>query len=118
MVEEKKERNGAVDFLWGAFVGALTGSIVALLLAPKTGNELRKDLSQQLHTLREKGEQLKQTLIDEGQIKEYAKEAKEKISQTLEHKLADSEEIAEKARKTISDISDEIDAKMEQLKDQ
>ena len=116
MAEDKKDRT--TDFLLGAFVGALTGSIVALLLAPKTGIELRKDLSRQLHTIREKGEQLKQTWIDEGHIKEYAKEAKEKISHTLDQKFADRETIAEKARQKISDISSEIDEKMEQLKEQ
>ena len=117
-MEEKKERSSTVDLLWGAFIGALTGSVVALLLAPKKGTELRKDLSKQLTTIREKGEQLKQTLIDEGQIKEYAQEAKQKISRKIDYKFADRDEIAEKARKTITDISNEIEEQMEQLKEQ
>ena len=32
------------SFLWGALTGAVTGAVTALLLAPKSGRELRKDI--------------------------------------------------------------------------
>ncbi|MFC5529892.1 YtxH domain-containing protein [Cohnella yongneupensis] len=32
-------------FFWGALTGAITGAVSALLLAPKSGRELRKDIS-------------------------------------------------------------------------
>ncbi len=115
MAEEKKERSGAKDFLLGAFVGALTGSVVALLLAPKTGTELRKSLTEQFQQVREKGEQLKQTLIDEGQLKEYAEEAKHKLSKSVEKVQNLNVNIEEKARQKITDIASEIDEKMEEL---
>lgn len=31
-------------FFWGALTGAITGAVSALLLAPKSGRELRKDI--------------------------------------------------------------------------
>lgn len=33
------------SFMWGALTGAVTGAVSALLLAPKSGKELRKDIS-------------------------------------------------------------------------
>jgi len=33
------------SFVWGALTGAVTGAVTALLLAPKSGKELRKDIS-------------------------------------------------------------------------
>ncbi len=39
-------RNGGKDFLLGAVVGGILGAVSALLLAPKSGRELRSDLSE------------------------------------------------------------------------
>jgi len=33
------------SFLWGTLTGAVTGAVAALLLAPKSGRELRQDIS-------------------------------------------------------------------------
>jgi gas vesicle protein len=33
------------SFLWGTLTGAITGAVTALLLAPKSGRELRSDIS-------------------------------------------------------------------------
>ncbi|MBW5445032.1 YtxH domain-containing protein [Cohnella sp. CFH 77786] len=33
------------SFMWGALTGAVTGAVSALLFAPKSGKELRKDIS-------------------------------------------------------------------------
>lgn len=43
------------DFLIGTLFGAIVGAATALLMAPKTGKELRSDLNQQTMSLREKG---------------------------------------------------------------
>lgn len=34
------------SFLWGTLAGAVTGAVTALLLAPKSGRELRSDISE------------------------------------------------------------------------
>lgn len=42
-----------MNFVAGAFCGALVGSVVALLLAPYAGDELRQRFSDRVETLQE-----------------------------------------------------------------
>jgi len=42
------------SFMWGALTGAVTGAVTALLLAPKSGKELRKDISDTAHKVGDK----------------------------------------------------------------
>jgi gas vesicle protein len=51
--------NGGGNFLAGFLVGATIGAIAALLLAPKSGRELRESLT-------EEGKKLKDRAVDEG----------------------------------------------------
>ena len=44
---------GGTSFLFGVVVGALAGAGVALLLAPKSGAELRGDLSESMNSLKD-----------------------------------------------------------------
>lgn len=47
---------GTKGWLWGALVGGVVGSAAALLLAPKSGRELRKDLAEGSRQLAEKSQ--------------------------------------------------------------
>ncbi|WP_373229390.1 YtxH domain-containing protein [Cohnella sp.] len=40
------EKKAVKSFLWGTLAGAVTGVVTALLLAPKSGRELRSDISE------------------------------------------------------------------------
>jgi gas vesicle protein len=51
--------NGGSSFLAGFLVGAALGAIAALLLAPKSGRELRDSLA-------EEGKKLRDRAVDEG----------------------------------------------------
>ena len=70
------------DFVVGAIVGGIVGAATALFLAPKSGKELRKDLSEQGSVLMEKsaplmekGTVLKQTATEKGMaLKQTAQE--------------------------------------------
>jgi gas vesicle protein len=42
------------SFMWGALTGAVTGAVTALLFAPKSGRELRQDLSETAQKVGEK----------------------------------------------------------------
>ncbi|WP_152394428.1 YtxH domain-containing protein [Paenibacillus guangzhouensis] len=42
------------SFLLGALVGSVVGSVAALLLAPKSGRELRQDIKEGAHQVTEK----------------------------------------------------------------
>lgn len=46
------------DFLLGAVVGGVVGAATALLLAPKSGKELRTDISDQYRTVSEKTQKI------------------------------------------------------------
>jgi gas vesicle protein len=64
MGESKKEESVASEgnggnFLAGFLVGAALGAIAALLLAPKSGKELREALA-------EEGKKLRDRAVDEG----------------------------------------------------
>lgn len=46
------------DFLLGAITGAVIGAATALLLAPKSGRELREDISEQYSNVSQKTQEL------------------------------------------------------------
>lgn len=49
-----REESASKDFLLGALVGGIIGAATALLLAPKSGTELRGTISEQASTIKEK----------------------------------------------------------------
>lgn len=74
------------DFLIGALIGGIVGATTALLLAPKSGKELRQDLNDQTDYIKEKTGHLKQSALHKGS--ELAAAAKEKTS-TLSHRVSE-----------------------------
>ncbi|GIP27697.1 hypothetical protein J23TS9_28270 [Paenibacillus sp. J23TS9] len=51
-----KEKNKSL--LWGALIGSVVGSVTALLLAPKSGKELRQDIAEGAKTVGSKTTEL------------------------------------------------------------
>jgi gas vesicle protein len=87
------------DFLIGSLIGGLVGASVALLLAPKSGKELREDINDQATVVKERTNQLTATAKEKGT--ELAGAAKEK---------------GDYFSKTISEQSSEIINKVKSLK--
>ncbi|MDM5200107.1 MULTISPECIES: YtxH domain-containing protein [Fictibacillus] len=52
--ENNNQNINSKDFIIGALVGGIVGAASALLMAPKSGKELRNDLSDQAGTIRDK----------------------------------------------------------------
>jgi gas vesicle protein len=52
------------DFIIGAVVGGLLGAMAALLLAPKSGSELRKDIAEGYETISDKTQQIASTVSE------------------------------------------------------
>lgn len=73
------------DFLIGTLIGGIVGAATALLMAPKSGKELRSDLNDQTVTLRDKGN-------------EFASVAKEKSSSFARTVSDQSSQVANKVR--------------------
>jgi gas vesicle protein len=53
MKQYENGSGGGMSFLFGMIVGAVAGAGVALLLAPKSGAELRSDLNESMDTLKD-----------------------------------------------------------------
>ncbi|KIY23619.1 MULTISPECIES: YtxH domain-containing protein [Mesobacillus] len=75
MRENNSNNSSSRDFITGAIVGGLAGALTALLLAPKSGQELRGALNEQSSTLKTKS-------IDIASVaKEKASDLKETVTQ-------------------------------------
>lgn len=85
------------DFLLGAVVGGVIGAVSALLLAPKTGKELRTDLSDQYQNVSERTQKI-------------ANDVSEKTQKLAGEVSTKSQEIAGKAKDVASTVTSEVKA--------
>jgi gas vesicle protein len=98
----------AKDFLIGTLIGGIVGSLTALLLAPKSGKELRGDINNQAHLLKEKSGQLRDTAVGKGN--EIASTVKDKTSSISKTMSKQSTELVSKVRNlknSVRGIQDE-----------
>lgn len=85
--------NGGANFLVGFFVGAAIGIIGALLLAPKSGKEMRDSLAEGARKLRDKA-------MDEGS--RFAEQSEEMVGSARERGGA----VYEKTREGINETTE------------
>ncbi|MCS6923093.1 MAG: YtxH domain-containing protein [Fimbriimonadales bacterium] len=88
-MQNHDERSGVLYLLAGIGLGVLIGAVIGLLFAPKSGEELRGDLSQRLHDLSEKVRELSHQLSERAG--EVGRNLRERVSRKA-HEVA--EEIA------------------------
>lgn len=68
------------DFVIGALVGGIVGAAAGLLLAPKTGKELRSDVASQAATLKDRGVEISSNAKEKTvQISSQLKEQVDKV---------------------------------------
>jgi gas vesicle protein len=72
------------DLLIGMIAGGVIGALTALLAAPKSGKELRNDITEQVHTVSEKTQQAVHAVGDKttkwiGKVQETAKDVIENV---------------------------------------
>ena len=110
------------DFLLGAVVGGIIGAVTALLLAPKTGNELRGDIKETVQTVSSKTQELAHQVGERGQAiaqnvgvqtNEWVGKAKE-IAGTVASEVKAWKEAGSAAAETIEDAVEEA---IDELKD-
>lgn len=113
-------------FLLGALVGGAVGAITALLLAPKSGAELRRDIASTSQDLYGKAadylqvveanvERVVANTVNEGKIKaqviiDSAKKQADSIIENADHILKD-------ARSKASNAKETFEGKIDNLKD-
>ncbi len=95
----------AKDFLIGTLVGGIVGALTALLLAPKSGKELRGDLNGQVYLLREKTENLRETAIEKGS--EITSTVKDKTSALSKRVSEQSQGLVNKVKR-IKVVEEEL----------
>ena len=64
-----EDSTGSGMFLLGALAGALVGAGVALLMAPKTGEQIRRDLSDGYSTVRDAASRRARDIADRATAK-------------------------------------------------
>lgn len=79
------DNSGAGSFLLGALVGGVIGAAAALFLAPKTGQEMRDDFSEQAVQLKNKGIELSAVAKDKAtEITSVAKGKTDDLTKSIQ----------------------------------
>src|SRR5690606_20597557 len=113
------------NFVTGVVIGSVVGSITALLLAPKSGKELRKDLESQASIILDKTGEVRNTLVERSEhwkeqandaaiklseaVKSQTKEIVDKVQQVKREHMDSPEKVLEEAKERIAMLSKEID---------
>lgn len=111
-------------FVLGTFVGATVAGLTALLLAPKSGQEVREDIKDRtlktkdqatdyMHKAKDKGMELKDNVNEKKS--EYMKDASasyEQLTNQVGDKLGESKDNLEKIKKEARETADNVKDKM------
>lgn len=72
------------DFLIGAFIGGVVGAATALFFSPKSGKDIRQNISSQASSIIERTGQIRDVAVTKGsEIAEVAKEKTTSFGQTV-----------------------------------
>jgi gas vesicle protein len=86
----REEQSGA-SFMLGMLTGAFVGAGIALLFAPKTGNEMRAQLGEQYRGLADRvGEQTQGLRNAAGQLRDQGRERVQQLSSQLSDRISSS----------------------------
>ena len=99
---KETDNSNSRDFVTGAIVGGLAGALAALLLAPKSGKELRESLNEQTSSLKDKSADLASV------AKEKASGLKDTVSQQSSTLKDKSTDLASVAKEKASDLKDTV----------
>jgi gas vesicle protein len=75
--------NGGGNFLAGFLVGAALGAIAALLLAPKSGRELRESLAEEGKKLKDRAMDEGRRFVDSAEVPEAVRKAAKSVKEAL-----------------------------------
>ncbi|MFS8185237.1 YtxH domain-containing protein [Rossellomorea marisflavi] len=113
------------DFIIGTLIGGIVGAATALLLAPKSGKDLRSDINEQAGAWKEKTSQWKDTAVEKSN--ELAAAAKEKSSSLTKTVQEQSNQVVgkiksyrsnaeEDIKEAVSEVKDDVNQKLEETK--
>lgn len=102
LIEEEEEENTTRDLLIGGIVGGVLGAVVGLLIAPKSGGELRQDLVDTYEDLGERTRDFADEVSKKG--KAFTKTARSKTNKWLNL-----------AQEIVEDLTENVQEKNEDL---
>ncbi len=112
-------------FLAGALIGGLTGAVVALLFAPKSGRELRRDIAERTSELYDRaqealnpkqvGEELPPVTINQGKLRAQA--IVTAAREQAENLLSSAEQVLRDARTKAAQAKEHIQANIEKVRE-
>lgn len=100
--EEEEGDHPAQDFLVGSLVGGILGAVAGLLLAPKSGEELREDLVESYEDVSGRAEDFVHDFTKQG--KKFVKKSRSKANKWLD--LA--KEVVDGLTDEVQDTSEDI----------
>jgi len=108
IVREDKNDINSKDFMIGALIGGMLGGAVALLLAPKSGKELRNDINGGAKYISDKTEKFRQTAIEKGtELAEVAKVKTNTLSEKVSKQSATILENVKNVKQKVSKSAQE-----------
>ncbi|WP_019720691.1 YtxH domain-containing protein [Heyndrickxia coagulans] len=111
-----EEQMSTKDFLTGAIVGGVVGAAVALMLAPKSGKELREDLSGQVETIKGKTDGWREFATEKGT--QLASQAAEKTKQVRDFAVQKGSQLKDSAVQTAQQAKDKAETDMRDVNQQ
>jgi gas vesicle protein len=88
--------------LLGTLIGGAVGAVSALLLAPKTGEKLREDLSNKYRVINEKMQQMASSVGEK--TKDFASIAEQKKDDLTTHVVNETHKLADQANHTKDNV--------------
>lgn len=101
---EEEEEDTTRDLLIGGAIGGLLGAVAGLLLAPKSGSDLREDIADTYEEFAERTHDAAEQFSKRG--KTFAKTAKSKANKWIDF-----------AKEIVDEFSDEVEEKSEEFAD-
>ncbi len=110
-VMNEQESAGSGMFLLGAVAGALVGASVALLMAPKPGVEIRKDVNASLNSLRDAAARRYREVADRAGVEiENVEEKVDQLAGQLESSAREAIDMASRKVQSVTGAKNIRDA--------
>ncbi|WP_018665439.1 YtxH domain-containing protein [Heyndrickxia acidiproducens] len=114
-MSNSEEQMSTKDFLTGAIVGGVVGAAVALMLAPKSGKELRDDLNGQVENIKGKTGGWRELATEKSN--QLASQAAEKTKQVRDFAVQKGSQFKDNVKQTTNQVKNEASEMKKEVPD-